>query len=186
MKTNSTLAFISRLLLAAALLLPVGVRAQDNTPFRVERGQRPQGEKPSPEKMMQERASRMARNLVLDSSTAQKFIPLYIQYTKDLREVMEKFPPLIKGDDAVPTEEEIAGDIENSFRRSEETIRIRREYYGKFSDILSQAQIRKIYSMEKMDGSRLSGPRTPSFGNRTSGRRNRTGRRPSSPSAPEK
>ena len=187
---KKTLGIILSVLLSGALLLPQGLLAQNkdtkqNSPSATEKKEgrentRTPRQNLTPEQRLEQRAQRMAKGLVLDSDTAQKFIPIYVQYSKDLREVATKFPPVVKGNDAIPSEDEIKQDIENSFKRSEETLRIRKDYYAKFSKVLTQAQIRKMYSMERMDGSRLS-ERGRALPHVQMGAGNRNGNRPLGP-----
>lgn len=111
----------------------------------------------TPEQMMQKQSRRMAKALLLDDATAAKFMPVYENYLKELREcrmegrkemagpaaVKEEAPaPEVK---ALPTDAEIEKQIKDGFARSRKMLDIREKYFDEFSKFLTPQQIQKIY-----------------------------------------
>ena len=108
----------------------------------------------------QEKDNKEKKQLMLDDATAAKFTPIYEKYLKELRDCrMMNREPRVKKETAqgteaktakgtprpVMTDAEIAKMLKGQFAQSRKMLDIRE----KFSKILSQKQIMKIYQQEK-------------------------------------
>lgn len=111
----------------------------------------------NPEQMVQRQSRHMAQALLLDDATAAKFIPVYENYLKELRECCmegcerKACPADVKEAaqtpeaKALPTDAEIEKQIKDEFARSRKMLDIREKYFNEFSKFLTAQQIQKIY-----------------------------------------
>ncbi len=120
-------------------------------------------EKPrlTPEQMMQKQSQRMAKALLLDDATAAKFMPVYENFLKELRdcrmEGRRDMPgrPEVKKDAGtpdvkpLPTDAEIEQQMKDDFARCRKMLDIREKYFDEFSKFLTPQQIQKIYKPGK-------------------------------------
>ena len=84
--------------------------------------------------------------LMLDDETANKFMPIYKDYQKEMNECRL---PRMKKRGTEMTDDEIAQEIESQFEQGRKVIDVKEKYYKKFKKILTMKQIRKIYSLER-------------------------------------
>ena len=122
-------------------------------------------QKMSEEQLSQEVATRMARHLELDEAKTSKFVPIYVDYRKELKQVWNKYakpcPP--KDKQAVkpqrPSEKELEQMTTNRFARSRATIDVEESYYKRFLTVLTQQQYEKMQQLEKMHLQRMKNER---------------------------
>ena len=123
-----------------------------------------QGPKPQKlcgEQLSQQVATRMAQRLELDADKTTKFVPIYVDYRKELKQVWEKyakpFPP--KGKPAAkpqrPSDKELEQMTANRFARSRATIDVEEAYYKRFLTVLTQQQYEKMQQLERMHLQRM-------------------------------
>lgn len=127
-------------------------------------------QRPTQEQMMKMQANQMVKALMLDDATAAKFVPVYENYLKELRECRTKNrtprPSLMEGAlggrvyaqpdvKSVPTDAEVEKSIKDRFAQSRKMLDIREKYYNEFRKILSPKQIMKIYQMEKRNADKF-------------------------------
>lgn len=119
-----------------------------------------------PQKMTEEQlskqvATRMAQRLELDADKTAKFVPIYVDYRKDLKQVWEKyakpFPPKDKpvAKPQRPSDKELEQMAANRFARSRATIDVEETYYKRFLTVLTQQQYEKMQQLERMHLQRM-------------------------------
>lgn len=130
-------------IIAAALLLLAGATAfsQEN---------RKEDKKLSPEQKLEMKANRMAGKLLLSDEETAKFTPVFKEYIKSDRAIKAKYRPEDRKK-ANLTNSEIDASIRKEFKKSQEILDLRVEYYEKFSKVLSARQIREMYKIEQED-----------------------------------
>ena len=86
----------------------------------------------TPEQVMEHQTNQMVKMLMLDDDTTAKFIPVYQNYLKELREcrMMNRAKQRVEGT-------------------------VREKYYNEFRKILSPKQIMKIYQTEQNNADKL-------------------------------
>lgn len=162
-------------LLTVALTLSLSAAAQ--TPARQKAPKAPRTEakvKVSPEQRDEAQARRIAGQLALDDKTAGKFIPLYKAYRADLRKLRTDGKTRAIAPDSLLSDEAAAAAIKADFDRQQQVLDLRRNYYKKYSDVLSAKQIRRVYQLEARR------PAAPRFGRKAQ----RPGRQQARPTCP--
>lgn len=109
------------------------------------------------EQRMQKQSRHLAKVLLLDDATAAKFMPVYENYLKELRDCRMEYakapagkPDLKEGDKApearpLATDAEIVKQMKDGFARSRKMLDIREKYFNEFSKFLTPQQVQKIY-----------------------------------------
>ena len=95
------------------------------------------------QKMVHMAAVRIAEQIEVPDSGKAAFISLYQTYKKESAVIMAVRPA--EDDTADPSEAKILCD----FNKSEKLLALRREYYFKFRELLTPAQIQKMYDAER-------------------------------------
>ena len=130
-----------------------------------------QPQKLTEEQLSQMLAKRMACNLQLDEDKTAKFVPIYVDYRADLKQVWEKYSdhPKAKPEKPQPgaekqkprqlSDEELEKMNANRFARSRATIDVEETYYNRFLTVLNQRQYEKMKQLEKMHLQRMKNER---------------------------
>lgn len=100
---------------------------------------------------------------MLDDATTAKFIPVYQNYLKELREcrMMNRAKQRVEGTGVKPepkpllTDAEVEQQIKGRFAQSRRILDVREKYYNEFRKILSPKQIMKIYQTEQNNADKL-------------------------------
>ena len=100
---------------------------------------------------------------MLDDATTAKFIPVYQNYLKELREcrMMNRAKLRAEGTGVKPdpkpllTDAEVEQQIKGRFAQSRRILDVREKYYNEFRKILSPKQIMKIYQTEQNNADEL-------------------------------
>lgn len=122
-------------------------------------------QKMNEEQLSQEVATRMAHHLELDEAKTSKFVPIYVDYRKELKQVWNKyakpFPPKEKqaAKPQRPSDKELEEMTTNRFARSRATIDVEETYYKRFLTVLTQQQYEKMLQLEKMHLQRMKNER---------------------------
>ena len=136
-----------------------------------------QKQRPTEEQMQQMQCNRVANELLLDNVTTAKFIPLYKNYLKELKECRQANQPEKKElkEGQTPKEEltdtEVEKRITGYFSQSRKMLDIKESYYKKFREFLSPKQIQKMYFSSMM----ADRPYMNHFGQRQFGQDGRQG-----------
>ena len=121
----------------------------------------------TPEQVMEHQTNQMVKMLMLDDATTAKFIPVYQNYLKELRECrMMNRRQLSSGQGTeqkgmkpqpkpVLTDAEMEQQIKGRFAQSRKILDVREKYYDEFRKILSPKQIMKIYQTEQNNADKL-------------------------------
>lgn len=149
--------------MAVAFLLVAGstLMAQPN--------QQGKPQKMTEEQLSQKLATRMAQNLELDADKTSKFVPIYVDYRKDLKQVWDKFakpcgPKGKPGEKPAakpqrPSDKELEQMAADRFARSRATIDVEETYYKRFLTVLTQRQYEKMKQLERMNLQRMKSER---------------------------
>ena len=132
-----------------------------NNQFTLFAQNRVNGEKkkrPTPEQLMERQTNRMVHKLMLDDAVTAKFVPVYQNYLKELRECKDwkhfrqheaKRKGIKPKRKLMLTDAEVEELIKGRFAQSRKLLDVREKYYNEFQKILSPKQISKIYRMEQ-------------------------------------
>lgn len=144
MKTRFTALLVGALLTASSLCAQAQPKANDKTP-----------DKPrwTAEELMQRKAEHMASTLMLDEKSEAKFVMLYAQYLKELKECRERYREeaprpereKLREPREPLTDAEIEKRIENRFNRQRQMLDIREKYYKDFKKMLTPKQLLKVF-----------------------------------------
>lgn len=110
----------------------------------------PQGKKQrmSREQLAEVQAHHIAEQLAFSDDVTAKFVSVFCQQQK---EIWALGPRL--GRKSATTDEE---QIQQRFDRSEKILAIRKKYYKEYSQFLTQAQIKRVYEIERQTMKRFS------------------------------
>ncbi len=109
-------------------------------------------EQKTPEERIEMQAARVASELMLGDSQAEKFIPIYKAYRLDQKAINEKYrmPRRAENLQGTPlSDSEVDAKIRNGFAKSQAILDSRIAYYEKFLKVISPKQIQRVYDMEK-------------------------------------
>ena len=121
----------------------------------------------TPEQFMERQTNQMVNTLMLDDAAAARFVPVYQNYLKELRECrMMNRRQLSSGQGteqkgmkpqpkSVLTDAEMEQQIKGRFAQSRKILDVREKYYDEFRKILSPKQIMKIYRTEQNNANKL-------------------------------
>ena len=137
-------------LLVGALLTAGGLCVQAQPRIDNEAPDKPRW---TEEEWTQHRAERMASSLMLYEKTEAKFVTLYVQYLKDLKDCRDqcrKDAPEPKRDKVREpreplTDAEIEKRIEDRFAQQRQLLDIREKYYKDLKKILTPKQLQRIF-----------------------------------------
>ena len=102
----------------------------------------------SREQLAEVQARHIADQLALNDELTSKFVSVFCQQQK---EIWALGPRL--GRKSATTDEE---QIQQRFDRSEKILAIRKKYYKEYSQFLTQAQIKRVYEIERQTMKRFS------------------------------
>lgn len=100
----------------------------------------------SREQLAEKQAQYIAHDLGLDDKTSSKFIGTYTECQKEIWALGSR-PHHKKGE--VKTDAQTEQEIKQRFEMSEKILDIRRKYYKKYSQFLTQQQIQRVYELER-------------------------------------
>ncbi len=116
-------------------LLGAGMCAQAQN-LRINRGE-----------MNQRRAEALIKEMKLDEATKTWFMPLFKEYSDTLRNLNRKYrQPKLGKENAEISEMEAARTIENSFKKAEAEVALKRAYYARFKEKLTDVQLLKVFT----------------------------------------
>lgn len=99
----------------------------------------------SREQLAEVEAKHIAQELAFDEATTEKFVETYCNYQKEIWVLGPRQRPNRQGTSEQENEER----IKQRFAMSEKILNIRQKYYNKYSKFLTQAQIEKVYELER-------------------------------------
>lgn len=102
----------------------------------------------SREQLAEVQARHIAKQLAFDDELTSKFVSVFCQQQK---EIWALGPRLVRK--SATTDEE---QIQQRFDRSEKILAIRKKYYKEYSQFLTQAQIKRVYEIERQTMKRFA------------------------------
>ena len=107
------------------------------------------------EQFAEMQANNIAKRANIEGPAKEKFVTTYCEFQKELWAIAPRKGRKGNGQEQ-PTPKER---IENNFDRSQKILDLRKKYYKKYSDFLTQEQISKVYKVEKQMMNRLKARR---------------------------
>lgn len=110
----------------------------------------PQGKKQrmSREQLAEVQAHHIAEQLAFSDDVTAKFVSVFCQQQQEIWALAPRL-----GRMAAATDEEL---IQQRFDRSEKILAIRKKYYKEYSQFLTQAQIKRVYEIERQTMKRFA------------------------------
>ena len=103
-------------------------------------------QKMTKEQQMEFRAKHMANGLMLNDAARSKFMEVYTQYQKEMRELA---PQGKMKKPAEMTDAEIKQAYKDNMQKSRKRLDLREKYYDKYCTFLTQKQILRLNQLEK-------------------------------------
>lgn len=108
----------------------------------------------SREEFATKQAQHIASQLALDEAKTKQFVAVYTQCQKEIWALHRGDRPR-KASGEAQSEAQIENNIKQRFEHSQKILDIRQKYYKEYSRFLTQAQIQRVYEIEKQTMSRL-------------------------------
>ncbi len=108
----------------------------------------------SREEFATKQAQHIAGQLALDETKTKQFVDVYTQYQKEIWALNGGKRPC-RHNNGTQSEAQIEDNIKQRFEHSQQILNIRQKYYKEYSKFLSQAQIQRVYEIEKQTMTRL-------------------------------
>lgn len=105
----------------------------------------------SREELAQKQAYHIANQMAFDDATTSKFVTTYCDCQKEVWAL----GPSPKKATEQQTDEETEAELKARFDHSQKILNIRQKYYTKYSDFLTQKQIKRVYELEQQMMKRL-------------------------------
>lgn len=99
----------------------------------------------SREQLAEVQAKHIAKELAFDAATSARFVKTYTQYQKEVWAL----GPHQKPQRGQGSNENAEQNMKNRFEHSQKILDLRKKYYGIYSEFLSQAQIERVYQLER-------------------------------------
>lgn len=107
----------------------------------------------SREEFAQKEAQHIASQLALDETKTKQFVATFMQYQKEVWAL--RGDKRVKKGDQQQSEAQIEQNIQSRFDQQQKVLNIRKKYYAQYSKFLTQAQIQRVYEIEKQTMNRL-------------------------------
>ncbi len=104
------------------------------------------------EQLAEVQAKHIAKEMALDDATSQRFIDTFCQFQRDIWAL----GPRPKQPHRQMTDEETELALKDRFAHSQKILDLRQQYYGIYSEFLTQQQIQRMYELERQMMDRLS------------------------------
>ena len=97
------------------------------------------------EQLAEVQAKHIAKDLAFDEVTSKRFIKAYTQYQQEVWALGPRMKPQ-RGQQSNEQTEQI---LKDRFAHSQKILDLRKKYYGIYSEFLTQAQIERVYQLER-------------------------------------
>ena len=97
------------------------------------------------EQLAEVQAKHIAKDLAFDEVTSKRFIKTYTQYQQEVWALGPRMKPQ-RGQQSNEQTEQI---LKDRFAHSQKILDLRKKYYGIYSEFLTQAQIERVYQLER-------------------------------------
>ena len=104
------------------------------------------------EQLAEVQAKHIAKEMALDDATSQRFIDTFCQFQRDIWAL----GPRPKQPHRQMTDKETEQALKDRFAHSQKILDLRQQYYGIYSEFLTQQQIQRMYELERQMMDRLS------------------------------
>ncbi|MGM9698071.1 MAG: hypothetical protein ACI3Y0_05460 [Prevotella sp.] len=135
MKQTMNKLFLSIVVALAATLFCGTVSAQSKTDKRISR-----------EQLAEKQAKHIAQQLAFDDKTTQLFVAAYCDCQKEFWALGPRAKSERRGE---MSDKESEQALKNHFEQSEKILAIRKKYYKRYSEFLTQKQIMRVYEIEE-------------------------------------
>ena len=97
------------------------------------------------EQLAEVQAKHIAKDLAFDEVTSKRFIKTYTQYQQEVWAL----GPRMKPQRGQQSNEQTEQSLKDRFAHSQKILDLRKKYYGIYSEFLTQAQIERVYQLER-------------------------------------
>ena len=104
------------------------------------------------EQLAEVQAKHIAKEMAMDDATSQRFIDTFCQFQRDIWAL----GPRPKQPHRQMTDKETEQALKDRFAHSQKILDLRQQYYGIYSEFLTQQQIQRMYELERQMMNRLS------------------------------
>ena len=104
------------------------------------------------EQLAEVQAKHIAKEMALDDATSQRFIDTFCQFQRDIWALGSR----PKQPHRQMTDKETEQALKDRFAHSQKILDLRQQYYGIYSEFLTQQQIQRMYELERQMMDRLS------------------------------
>lgn len=104
------------------------------------------------EQLAEVQAKHIAKDLAFDEATSKRFIKTYCNYQQEVWALGPRMKPQRGKQSDGQTEQT----LKDRFAHSQKILDLRKKYYGIYSEFLTQAQIERVYQMERQMMQRLA------------------------------
>lgn len=104
------------------------------------------------EQLAEVQAKHIAKDLAFDEATSKRFIKTYCDYQQEVWALGPRVKPQRGKQGNVQTEQT----LKDRFAHSQKILDLRKKYYGIYSEFLTQAQIERVYQLERQMMQRLA------------------------------
>lgn len=108
--------------------------------------------KPSREELTRRQALYLAQELELDKALGEKLLDTYSQHQQELWALA---PERSKPENELKSDQEVGAELQAAQERQQRLLDLKKKYYKRYSEFLSQKQIRKLYQLERKMQQRL-------------------------------
>lgn len=104
------------------------------------------------EQLVEVQAKHIAKELAFDEATSKRFVKTYSQYQHEVWALGPRQRPQ-RGQ---KTDAQSEQTLKDRFAHSQKILDLRKKYYGIYSEFLTQAQIERVYQLERQMMQRLA------------------------------
>lgn len=104
------------------------------------------------EQLAEVQAKHIAKDLAFDEATSKRFIKTYCNYQQEVWAL----GPRVKTQRGKQSDGQTERSLKDRFTHSQKILDLRKKYYGIYSEFLTQAQIERVYQLERQMMQRMA------------------------------
>lgn len=104
------------------------------------------------EQLAEVQAKHIAKDLAFDEATGKRFVKTFCNYQKEVWAL----GPRVKPQRGKQSDGQTERSLKDRFAHSQKMLDLRKKYYGIYSEFLTQAQIERVYQLERQMMQRMA------------------------------
>ena len=104
------------------------------------------------EQLAEVQARHIAKDLAFDEATGKRFVKTFCKYQKEVWAL----GPRVKPQRGKQSDGQTERSLKDRFTHSQKILDLRKKYYGIYSEFLTQAQIERVYQLERQMMQRMA------------------------------